>query len=206
MKRLLTVVLLLIFALSQPLKAQDAKDYRFTIKTNPMAALGGPIWLVIVPVTGEYKVLFEARTSRTQSVEVGASYLGPSILLNLDEIADSTDKVGISGFRLQAAYKFFLTKENAPEGFYVGPHISYATATIKNKDNPVDFIDATKINFNVLFGYQLITSGGFTLNIYTGLGYKLRDYDVPGESNFDFDEVARSAASVPFGLTFGYAF
>ncbi len=64
---------------------------------------------------------------------------------------------------MQAAYKFFLTKENAPEGFYVGPHISYATATIKNKDNPVDFIDATKINFNVLFGYQLITSGGFTL-------------------------------------------
>lgn len=206
MKRILTVVLLLIIALSHPLKAQDTKDYRFTIKTNPMAALGGPIWLVIVPITGEYKVLFEARTSNKQSVEVGASYLGPSLLLNLDEIADSTDKVNTSGFRLQAAYKFFLTKGNAPDGFYVGPHISYATATIKNKDNPDDFIDATKINFNVLFGYQLITNGGFTLNIYTGLGYKLRDYDVPGESDFNFDEVARNAPSVPFGFTFGYAF
>ncbi len=68
--------MLLIFALSQPLKAQDVKDYRFTIKTNPMAALGGPIWLVIVPVTGEYKVLFEARTSRTQSVEVAQATWG----------------------------------------------------------------------------------------------------------------------------------
>ena len=208
MKKILSGLILIMVIVCQPLnlRAQEGKDYRFTIKTNPMAALGGPIFIVFIPITGEYKVLFEARTFEKQSLEVGASYLGPSLLLNLDEIADSTSNIKTSGFRIQAAYKIFLTQTSAPNGFFVGPHISYATATIKNKDNPADYIDATKINFNIIFGYQLITSGGFTLNIYTGLGYKLRDYDIPTDSDFDFDTINKSAPSVPFGVSFGFAF
>jgi hypothetical protein len=85
-----------------------------------------------------------------QSIEVGTG-LGPSLLLNLDEITSNDSVSGIStrGFRVQVAYKFFLTSDAAPEGFFVGPHFSYAKARLENKDNPEDNFEASKINMNV---------------------------------------------------------
>jgi hypothetical protein len=204
-------MMIFLVALGQISKAQDNNNFRYNIKTNPLAALGGPIWILIVPITGEYKILFEAKTFEKQSVEIGLGYLGSSILLNLNEITSndsSINDINVSGFRAQAAYKFFITKESAPEGFYIGPHISYASAKLKSKENPQDNIEFLKLNLNVLIGYQLITSGGFTLNIYTGLGFKYRDYSVASGSEdiFDFTYGNNSSPNVPFGFTFGYSF
>jgi hypothetical protein len=212
MKKLTVFVTLLVFLIPALTKAQESKDFRFTVKTNPLAALGGPLYVAIIPITGEYKVMFEARTAAKQSVETGFSYLGPSVLINLDELT-STDSSGISGvrtngFRFQVGYRFFLTNGKAPEGFYVGPHVSFAKARITNKDNTDDYFEASKANVNLMMGYQLITGGGFTLNFYTGLGVKVRDYSFAEGSNdtFDFDTGNRVVASVPFGFSFGYAF
>jgi hypothetical protein len=208
MKKIPVIAFVLLLVIGQSTRAQDDKEYRFTFKTNPLAALGGPLYVLFVPVTGEYKVLFEARTTRNQSIEIGTSYLGPSVLLNLDQLSDKDSISGVktSGFRVQLTYKFFLTKESAPEGFYVGPHVSYATARIKNKDNTDDDFGASKLNMDVLLGYQLITAGGFTLNVYTGLGLKLRDYDFAENSIFKFDYGNEVAPNVAFGFTFGFAF
>ncbi|MBN2481317.1 MAG: DUF3575 domain-containing protein [Bacteroidales bacterium] len=210
MKKTLVSLILLIAVLFPAANAQEEDDYRFTIKTNPLSALGGPLFLAFIPITGEYKVLFEARTSQKQSIEAGVGYLGPSILLNLDQISsgDSISGINTSGFHVQLGYKFFLTKESAPEGFFIGPHVSYAAAKLKSKDNPDDHFEAKKLNASILFGYQLITSGGFTLNIYTGLGFKHRDYIFAEESEdlFDFDPGNKNVPNVPFGFTFGYAF
>jgi hypothetical protein len=62
------------------------------------------------------------------------------------------------------------------------------------------------LNADIIFGYQLITGGGFALNVYTGLGLKLRDYDFGDESDFSFDTGGDAAPNVAFGFTFGYAF
>jgi len=208
MKRISILLLFLVFVFGQTSRAQEDKDFRFTIKTNPLAALGGPLWVAFVPITGEYKILFETRTAKRQSIETGISYLGPSVLLNLDELSegDSVSGIKTSGFRVQLMYKFFLTKESAPEGFYVGPHISYARAKFESKDNPDDEFRAAKLNVNIILGYQLISSGGFALNVYTGLGFKLRDYDLDEDSDFDFDTGNEAVPNVAFGFTFGYAF
>jgi len=208
MKKIPIIVFILLIFVGQSARAQEDKEYRFTIKTNPLAALGGPLYVLFIPITGEYKILFESRTTRNQSIEMGTSYLGPSALLNLDQLLDkdSISSVKTSGFRFQLTYKFFLTKESAPEGFYVGPHVSYATAKIRDQDNPDDYFGASKLNMDVLFGYQLISPGGFTLNIYTGLGYKLRDYDFAENTQFKFDYGNEAVPNVAFGFTFGYAF
>lgn len=188
------------------------KDFRFTIKTNPLSALGGPFWVVIIPLTGEYKVLFEAKVSNKSSIQVGAGYIGPSVLLNLDEITSNENEgevtgVKTSGFRVQGMYKVFLSRDlSAPEGFYVGPHVSFATAKITSKEDEVNNIKATKLNINGVFGYQLITSGGFTLDIYTGLGFVSRKWEISG-TDWDTDSFKdRASVNVPFGFTFGYAF
>jgi putative cell wall-binding protein len=211
--RLIVFIVLISFLAPRTFAQEEEKDFRFTVKTNPIAALGGPMWFIIVPITGEYRVLFEAKTLPKQSIQVGASYLGPSLLINLDKISANADSIEISGiktsgFRGQLMYKFFLSRDlSAPEGFYVGPHLSYATATIVNKDDEADKVKATKININGIIGYQLITDGGFTLDIYTGLGFRIKKWDYPAAIDTDFDfGTSRNSPMVAFGLNFGYAF
>jgi hypothetical protein len=212
----LLIISLAFLFLASPVFAQGTggeKDYKFTIKTNPLSALGGPFWFAIVPLTGEYKVLFEAAVSEKSSVQIGVGYIGPSVLLNLDDLTNSETGEGTisgirtSGFRVQGMYRFFISRDlSAPEGFYVGPHISYATAQLTNKGDETKYVKGTKLNINGVFGYQLITSGGFTLDIFTGMGFVSRKWEVAG-TDWDQDTFKdKSSVSVPFGFSFGYAF
>lgn len=208
----LIIGFVLLFIASPVFSQETAaeKDYKFTIKTNPLSALGGPFWVVVIPVTGEYKAIFEMALSKKASLQVGAGYLGPSLLINLDELTSTEGSVsGIktNGFRVQGMFKYFLSRDlNAPEGFYIGPHVSYAEATLKSKDDAADNLKGDKLNVNGVIGYQLITSGGFTLDIYTGLGFVSRNWTVSG-ANFDqTDFKNKKGVSIPFGVSFGYAF
>ena len=212
---LLFVALVLIFIAPRGY-SQDAseKDYRFTIKTNPLSVLGGPLYaLWVVPLTNEYKLSFEAQTFGKQSVQLGLGYLGTSPLvkavMDMQEAAnDTTLKSG--GFRGQLWYKFFLTADDAPSGFYVGPHVSYAWAKMKNSKDETEYITASKLNVHVALGYQVITKGGFALDIFTGIGIKNKTFDSSStETNDLFDDLKlnnKFTVSVPLGLTFGYAF
>lgn len=214
-KYLLIVLLALLFAGSQ-VSAQQAtktadKTYKFTIKANPLNALGGPFWVIIVPVTGEYKLLGEYAFAKKMSFQLGASYIGPSVLINLDKLAtDTSDIAGIktSGFKFSGMLKYFLSRDlPAPKGFYVAPHFSFAKATIANKDVSSNKVGAQKININACIGYQMITNGGFTLDIFTGMGYVSRKWNYEGTSSGDLDlGKNRSGVSIPLGLSFGYAF
>ncbi|MEZ5001200.1 MAG: hypothetical protein R2744_10245 [Bacteroidales bacterium] len=211
LKGLLIIIIALVLVTPAVQSQESSFNPKMVIKTNPLSALGGPFWVTIVPITGEYKILFEIKTLPKQSFTLGASYLGPSLLLNLDEITNEGSEVsGIktSGFKVQGMYKFFISRNTeAPEGFYVGPHGSYATASLTSKDNTADKIIATKINFDGVIGYQMITDGGFALDLYTGLGFKNRTWKYEGTSSdtFDFGD-DKSSPTVAFGFNFGYAF
>jgi hypothetical protein len=186
------------------------KDFKFTIKTNPLSALGGPLYITIIPITAEYKVLFEARTFEKQSVQFGVGYLGSSPLVAAFGNLEGDTTVIASGIRGQVWYKFFLTDEKAPRGFYIGPHFSYASAKVMNNKVREKYFMASKLNVDVVFGYQVITKGGFALDIYTGLGLKVRSYDAVnfnlGDTFKDWELNNKTTIGVPFGFTFGYAF
>jgi len=211
-RNVLLMIIIVLLASSGTMAQQADSPQRFVVKTNPLAALGGPFWLIVVPLTGEYKVLFEAKTLPKQSVTLGASYLGPSLLLNLDKLSENEEAdisgVNTSGFRGQLIYKFFISRDTeAPEGLYVGPHFSYASASITSKDNTSDKVEGVKMNFNGIIGYQLITSGGFALDIYTGLGLRNLKWTFSGEGDVIFDQLEdKGSATVAFGFSFGYAF
>ena len=210
MKKLTNTILVLaaVMIISSPAMAQD---YKMTIKTNPLSALGGPFWVVVIPITGEYKVLLETRTTQKQSLQLGLSYIGPSLLLNLDELTgDGDDISGVktSGARGQLMYKFFISRDlAAPAGFYVAPHFSYAFAKISNKDNVNQYFKGMKMNVNGVIGYQMITTGGFTLDIFTGMGFVDRKFEFSeGDTPFEIDLKDKASVNVPFGFSFGYAF
>lgn len=205
------IIAALSFLPQESIAQQESNSPKMVIKTNPLAALGGPFWVLIVPVTGEYRLMYEIKTTAKQSAMIGASYLGPSLLLNLDQItSDSASIEGIntSGFKLQAMYKFYLSRDiEAPEGLYIGPHISYAQASIVSNANEMDKVQAVKMNFNGIIGYQLISSGGFALDLYAGLGFKTLNWNFSGNSGniFDFG-TDKAVPAVAFGFNFGYAF
>jgi len=215
MIKYLTILTLAMFLVVNPVFSQPEpaeKDFKFTIKTNPLSALGGPFWLIVLPLTGEYKALFETAVSEKSSVQLGVGFIGPSVLVNLDDLTSDEEDAEISaiktsGFRFQGWYKYFLSRDlSAPEGFYVGPHVSFASANIRNKSDETQKIGATKLNINGVFGYQLITSGGFTLDIFTGLGFVSRKWEITG-TDWDTDTFKdRASVSVPFAFSFGYAF
>jgi hypothetical protein len=189
----------------------QTKDFKFIIKTNPLSALGGPLWvLYIVPLTAEYKVMFEAKTTSRQSIQVGLGYLGTSpFLKSVGNIGQDTSIVSL-GFHGQLWYKFFLTSDKAPGGFYIGPHVSYATAKMTVKPATTGYFKASKINVDVVLGYQVITKGGFALDIFTGLGMKSKKYETGNlQTNQTFTDLKlnnKSTINVPFGFSFGYAF
>jgi hypothetical protein len=195
-------------------QTSSGKDFRFTVKTNPLTVLGGPLYaLWIVPLTNEYKVNFEAQTTAKQSVQLGLGYLGTSPIISTimnmrDEDNDTT--VNSGGFHVQLWYKFFLTGDDAPSGFYLGPHVSYAWAKMKNSMDNSQYIEASKLNVHVAMGYQVITKGGFALDIYTGLGVKNKTFNSPGGEMDDWLDnlnlINKLTVSVPFGFTFGFAF
>jgi hypothetical protein len=218
MKKLTFLLLtgLVILVSGNNASAQDAgeKDFRFTVKTNPLSVLGGPLYAMwIVPLTNEYKVYFEAQTMQKQSIQLGLGYLGSSPLIqtaiNMSD-ADNDTTVTSGGFHGQIWYKFFLTGDDAPAGFYLGPHFSYAWAKMKNNYDDSQYLTASKMNIHCVFGYQIITKGGFALDIYTGLGVKSKAYETPGgemeEWLDDLNLTNKFTVSVPLGFTFGYAF
>jgi hypothetical protein len=194
--------------------SSETGDFRFTIKTNPLSILGGPLYaLWIVPLTNEYKLSFEAQTFAKQSVQIGAGFLGTSPLIQavMDAADSDTDTtVKSRGFHGQLWYKFFLTDDDAPRGFYVGPHVSYAWAKMKNSYNDDEYITAGKLKIHIALGYQIISQGGFALDIFTGVGIKNKTFDSPGSEMDDFlgdlKLTNKFTVSVPLGLTFGYAF
>jgi hypothetical protein len=213
---LLLIGLVILFSGNRA-QAQDSssdKDFRFTVKTNPLTILGGPLYaLWIIPLTNEYKVVFEAQTTSKQSVQIGLGYLGTSPLIqtfqNMRDVSNDTT-VNSSGFHGQLWYKFFLTGDDAPSGFYLGPHVSYAWAKMKNTADHSQYVTASKLNIHLAMGYQVITKGGFALDIFTGLGVKNKTFDSPGGDLEDWTDALsltnKFTVSVPFGFTFGYAF
>jgi hypothetical protein len=218
MKHLITLFVFLTIIFSFPARSQyksnDGFEKNFVIKTNPLAALGSPFWILFIPITGEYKLIFETKTFTHQSAYIGASYLGPSLVFNIEnlDLYDSTGQaydngIRVRGYRFQGGYKFYLTKEEAPKGFYLGPHIAYASAWILDKDEPSEYIKMTKLNVNALMGYQVITDGGFAFDVYTGLGVKNRLWTYT--DNFYSSEdlwPSTTTMSVTLGFSFGYAF
>lgn len=214
---LFIIALVLIFVSPKSFSQEAAarKDFKFTIKTNPFSALGGPFWAIgIFPITGEYKLLGEYAFAKKMSFQLGASYIGPSALLNLNKLlSDSSEVTDIktSGFKITGMYKYFISRDlNAPEGFYVAPHFSFATAkltAIPKVDTIRYSLKPQKININICLGYQMITSGGFTLDIFTGIGYVSRKWNYEGKTKGQFDlGKDKSSISIPFGFYFGYAF
>lgn len=162
--------------------AEEFPEYRVLAKTNPLAIIWGPI-----PLTSEYRVMGEFVIDRNISTQVGFSGLLKSPILTL--IEDSTRQdyelpLVVNGFRFQASGKYYLNSllhkwrlgrdMPAPEGFYIGPHVSYSTARFTDRywRNYDVYLRISHFNVNLMGGYQYLLGHGLVLDLFVAGGYK----------------------------------
>jgi hypothetical protein len=200
-------------------------DERVTnvLKTNPLALLYG----CIPGYTAEARLVNETAVSLYQTFFIGASYLFKGLPLVIAE-QDSTQnpsgvKSKVSGWRVQAGYKFYINgfmdhkrkkmKGLAPKGLYFAPHISYATARLTtNYAKSIGvYYRFNFFNVDIQTGYQLIAGRHFAFDAFTGLGYMKNDiiyYEKSTSYNVDTEDsyFYNSNVKFVFGFNLGYAF
>jgi hypothetical protein len=205
-----TAIIIALPGMAQRSKPVSNKEPKNVIKTNLLPTLGGQI-----PFTNEYRLVYERKTGERTALQVTGAYLGKSPFVGLFEryainIIDENVKLGVGGYRVQAAYKFYFLK-NQPgiHGFYLAPSLSYAYAKIRDTNKNDDFFKASYSSASALAGYQFIIGGHFAVDVFTGIGIKYNHYGVNipvNESNFEFNRLDRVGPKFWLGFNMGYAF
>lgn len=146
------------------------------IKTGLFAPLWGPI-----PLTSEYRLVYEAPTSTHTSIQIGASYLGkifwawPLIIDSLKQNNPIATQITIKGFRAQFAFKYYPAKNQmAPEGMYIAPFLSYSSVKFGSTFTNLyqSYISAVYMNANLIMGYQFFYKNELAIDFYFGMGYR----------------------------------
>lgn len=200
------------------LKKYPPQPITNVVKFNPLPILWGPI-----PLTAEYRILREIPIGMQQSVQIGVSYLGKNPFVAISEATSGgglsynnpVTRITTRGFRLQLSHRFYFSDNITPKGAYFGPHVSYSQAYFSDKylTNYQIHIRATHFNVNMLLGYQIIVWDKFSIDFFTGLGYKKNLWQENSAANgvyqtINMDDIPLYSLPVKFtlGVNFGIAF
>lgn len=223
MKRLSLYIIFILLGL--PLFSQTQEDdayfkekvemppYQTFLKSNPFVMLVGAI-----PLTAEFRIVGEQMVARSQASQVGISYLAKGIpLYMVEDSSNGAVKFVVNGFRIQYTHKFYVGKNRNPyeaNGWYIGPHFSYATSRFSNRRaNTHDmFIRITHMNANIFMGYQALVKKRHCFDFFFGLGVKDNGwYEVQKNINSnrrvqpeDMSDYYRSNFKISLGFNMGF--
>jgi hypothetical protein len=145
----------------------------FIIKSSPFPILWGTI-----PLTSEYRWIYEFTTTAKQSSQIGISYLGKNLISALVDTANTLDKLKVRGLRFQGWYKFYYGRDKlAPRGAYFAPHVSWAFAHLApEKYMKLDrYLLVRHLNIDLQLGYQFFINH-FAVDVFMSYGYKQHDW------------------------------
>jgi hypothetical protein len=216
------ILMVLLFA---NLHAQQTKVVRDSIMD---ARLGGmrPVKVLLktsifapfswqIPLTGEYRLAGEIMCGRRQSITAGASYLTRSVFFALSQkvgVNAGTTKVQGNGYRIQAAYKYYLvSRKYRPEGIFLALHASLAEIHFNYKGFPDDVQKLRHFNVNLLFGGQFLIKNRVSIELFLGPGYKMNTYTSLARQGYEVMNFAtlgenfRSHFKMSAGMNIGIA-
>ena len=169
-------------------------EYGLTVKISPQHFFWGGL-----PLVGEYGVYIERRITQKSAVEGGLAYLGKGLMLlsmEAEESYNSNNRIlGMSGFRVQGAYKFYINQKEKNTGFYAAPHFSFASAKYFEKyvggtSANQAFIQAMHTDFSGILGIRWVF-GRFSMETFAGAGYRNKHWltkDYTGVSTLSEEE------------------
>lgn len=171
MKKAVLLTSAALLVLGTQASAQQATG---VIKTNPLGM-----------AFGNFNAKYEHVLSAKSSVSVGASFF--TKILGTD----------VSGFGVNTDYRYYIThkKLEAPEGFYLGPNISFNFGKEKNTN-----FSYPLLGIGANLGYQIVWDSGFVLDI--GMGPQYVFATAVDESS----SISGGGVIPNFTLGIGYAF
>lgn len=211
MKKLYKTTLLAFVLALMAIPSLQAQQ-RFAIKINPLS-----LFVLTGNVQGEMAI------NQKMSAQLGLFYTGLSTGYGTD---DGSQKIGYRIFGITPEFRlYFANRREAMRGVYVAPFLRYrqvnvdAHASVYDPDTQ-EYTDANvnlttaAIGGGATLGYQLITRGGFTFDIYGGPQYSSAALKMKAECvGCDGDETLNEQVGIRFGgfgfragLALGYAF
>lgn len=187
MKTKLPALLILLIGLgSSNLTAQDFDtdydihpEYSLTLKISPQHFLWGGL-----PLTGEYGLHLERRITARTAIEGSLAYLGKGLLLLSAEAEETysgnTPVLGITGFRAQGSYRFYINTREKNTGLFIAPHLSFASAKYYEKyssaSSPDDgFVQGMHTDYSGIMGMRWVM-GRLSLETFAGAGYRSKHW------------------------------
>ena len=176
MKKIFLLFLISIFSFNFYASAQKS-----VVKFNPVSL-----------IFGVGKATYEHVLNEGSSVELSLTYSS----LDLAIFGKST---GLGG---QGKYKIYFADE-APDGWYVAPAVSYSSTKYSNDDLGLGDMEYGISVFSVaaLIGHQWVfgNGGGFTIDINSGIGYN--NAKIEGDALWSGDGIGYKG-----NISFGWAF
>ena len=149
------------------------------IKTNPIGF-----------AFGNFNVKYERALSEATSFVVGGNFYSRKIF-----------GVKATGYGLDGEFRYYITnrKKPSPEGFYIGPGVSFDFNKLTDDGDTGSF---TLLGVGATLGYQWVWNSGFSLDL--GLGPQ---YTFAAAKSDDVDEDIDFGGILPrFEFSIGYAF
>lgn len=147
MKRSFFVLCLTLAIVFQSYAQDDVEEnLPNVIKLNPISL-----------AFGNFNMSYQRALGKSHAIQIGANYWYKIL------------GVEVNGFGIRGAYQFFLTGRTkyAPEGFYIGPQVSYNTLDVTEEDNKV-----SAFGIGVMLGYQWVWKSGLCLDLGIGPMYQ----------------------------------
>lgn len=223
---ILTIACLSSFSSTAQKSDRSGSGLQHVLKTNVLGYLAG-----------QYQLAYEHVINPNFSAQLSAGFITGS---GNGTIGSNSYDTKRNGFIIIPEGRYYFAGE-APERMYIGAFLRYRYAnndltdkswTSGGSGTNQDLSRERKVNSiggGLILGYQVITSGGFTFDIYAGPQYKSRgttitydndalnqastngEYDTVGDELFDskyldFKIPNSSNMGLRFGFNIGYAF
>jgi len=200
----LSIVCIIIF--SSVFQMINAQEISHSLKLNVLPVLAeSSDYLSYASFRTQFSVIYEQHFSKLHPF-VKISYVGPIQYYQYFTYEnESSDKYyNISGFGIGVGNRFY---QDDYKGIYIAPEFEYYK-TKKFKASSEGLLTFTsEYSISAKLGKQWIKDSGFTLDIYTGIGFILRNYkEIIEETEIQTAQYSGAGFRPYLGFCFGYSF
>ena len=202
--KILAVCFVCFLSVFQTINAQNIKH---SLRLNILPVLAeSSDYLSYASFRSQFSLIYEHNFIKIHPF-IKVSYVGPIQYYKYFTYEDGSEDsyFNITGFGIGVGNRFYQNKSY--KGIYIAPEFEYFR-TKKYKPSSEGLLTFTsEFTTSVKIGKQWIKKSGFTLDIYTGIGFVVRNYkEVIEETEVQTAQYSGAGFKPYLGLCFGYSF
>jgi hypothetical protein len=147
---------------------------------------------------GNISLSYERILSEKTSFQLQAGYW----------LGGTVGETKFSGMSLTPEFRYYVTDNERPKGFYLAPFARYQSITANSKTDSDASATLTRIGGGAAFGYQFLFGKSVTWDTFLGPQYlknSVKYKDSADQGSLDLDRLSGNFG-LRFGTTIGFAF